>query len=365
MSACFIQSFKTNEVKNKLKPYKDALTCVSCHNPHVIVKVTGNDVFNAVCINCHEKPNAKKCTEAGVAKYMAKNSDLPHEKNANCVNCHMPPSGAIDIPHVSVHDHYIRKPMGHKEKEQLKKFLGLFAINEKKPDSLTIAKAYMAQYEKFEQKALYLDSAARYLSTQNRKDIRKNFKVLIQLYFLKNDFAEVHNLVHLFGSDSIFKNLLNKKSYDNENAWTAYRIGESYTYLGNQQEAIRYFEQATKLAPFIPDFINKLATAYASGGNNQTAHTYFTEALKENPRYIPAINNLGYLYVTEGNSNRAEQLYQQALKLDHDNENTLLNLAGLYNYQGKFAESKKILLSIQKKHPENKQVDAILKTLPK
>ncbi len=28
----------------------------------------------------------------------------------NCVNCHMPLKGAKDIPHVSIHDHYIRKP---------------------------------------------------------------------------------------------------------------------------------------------------------------------------------------------------------------------------------------------------------------
>ena len=42
MSQCFIKSFKPAEVKNKLKPYKDALTCITCHNPHVSVKVTGN-----------------------------------------------------------------------------------------------------------------------------------------------------------------------------------------------------------------------------------------------------------------------------------------------------------------------------------
>ena len=29
----------------------------------------------------------------------------------------MPKSGSIDIPHVTVHDHYIRKPITQKDKE--------------------------------------------------------------------------------------------------------------------------------------------------------------------------------------------------------------------------------------------------------
>ncbi len=367
MSQCFIKSFKPYEVKNKLKPYKDALTCITCHNPHVSVKVTGNEVFNNACKNCHQEGGKSNlaCTDKNVvAAKNAKHGHAPAEL-LNCVGCHMPKSGSIDIPHVTVHDHYIRKPITKKEKDKIKTFLGLYAINEKAPDSLTKAKAYVYQYEKFEQKGYYLDSAVKYLSIKNKDLIIKNFNALVQLYFLRNDYTKVISFVNQIGAADLIKTILNKKSYDNQHAWTCYRIAESYNYLNKVAEALTFFEQANKLAPFVPDFTDKLATCYATNGNNTLAHQYFTETLKENPKYVSAITNLGFLYLTEGNSNRAEQLYMQALELDPDNENTLLNLAGLYNFKGNKLETKNTLKILLKKHPDNKKAAQILSAMAK
>ncbi|MHB8262102.1 MAG: tetratricopeptide repeat protein [Bacteroidia bacterium] len=367
MSQCFIKSLNPAEVKNKLKPYKDALTCVTCHNPHVSVKVTGNEVFNNACKNCHHEGGKSnlECTDKNVVA--AKNAKQGHAPSEllNCVGCHMPKSGAIDIPHVTVHDHYIRKPITKKEKDKIKTFLGLFAINEKNPDSLTKAKAYISQYEKFEQKSYYLDSAHTYLSIKNKELVLKNFNALVQLYFLKNEYAKVISFVNQIGKDDLLKAVLNKKSYDNQHAWTCYRIAESYNYTGKATEALPFLEQANKLAPFVAEFTDKLATCYATNGNNTMAHQYFIETLKENPKYVPAITNLGFLYLSEGDANRAEQLYRQALKLDPDNENTLLNLAGLYNFKGNAVEAKNTLKQLLKKHPDNMNAKRILEEMSK
>ena len=94
-------------------------------------------------------------------------------------------------------------------------------------------------------------------------------------------------LLHQLGRDNLFANRLNKKSYDNQNAWTCYRIGECLNYLNKPNEALFAFQQANKLAPHVPEFIDKLATAYAIVGNNKMAHQYFEQALKENPKYAP------------------------------------------------------------------------------
>jgi tetratricopeptide (TPR) repeat protein len=363
MSQCFIKSFNPKEVKNKLKPYKDAMTCVTCHNPHVSVKVTGNEVFNNACLNCHQ-PNGKSnlsCSDKDVIAAQKNSSLITHNSKLNCVGCHMPKSGSIDIPHVTVHDHFIRKPVTQKEKDKIKTFIGLFAINEKSPDSLTKAKAYINQFEKFEQKNYYLDSAVKYLSAKNLK----NFDPLIQLYFLINDYVSATSLVNKFGKDELIKNRLNKQSYDNQHAWTCYRIAECYNYQNKTNEAIAFLEQANKLAPFVPEFTDKLATAYASTGNNKMAHQYFDATLKENPKYVPAIANLGFLYLTEGNSPVAEQLYNKALSLDPDNEDALMNMAGLYNFKGKTREAIEVLKQLIKKHPNNTKAQEILKMLDK
>jgi Tfp pilus assembly protein PilF len=365
MSKCFIKSCNPAKVINKLKPYKDALTCVTCHNPHVSVKVTGNEIFNAACLNCHGKKVEMNCTEKNVSVALKKSIFNIEDTKYSCVSCHMPKSTPTDIPHVTVHDHFIRKPITKKEKGKIKTFLGLFAINDKNPDSLTKAKANINQYEKFDQQTHYLDTALKFLSIKDKNNILKNFDALVQLYFLKNAYAKVTSLVTQIGKDNLFANRLNKKSYDNQHAWTCYRIGESYNYQGKPNEALFFFEQANKLAPFVAEFKNKLATAYATTGNYNLAHQYFTETLKENPKYVPAIANLGFLYLTEGNAQMAEKLYNQALALDPDNEEALMNMAGLYNFKGNIPEAKKTLQKILKKHPDNKKVQSILATMPK
>lgn len=364
MSQCFIKSFNPKEAKNKLKPYKDALTCVTCHNPHVSVKVTGNEVFNNACLNCHGKKLDKNCSKPEVAKALHASSLSPRPSSLlNCVSCHMPKSGSIDIPHVTVHDHYIRKPITKKEKEKIKTFLGLFAINEKAPDSLTKAKAYINQYEKFDLNKMYLDSAEKYLSTKNKTVLLKNFDALVQLNFMRNDFVKVSALVGQIGREVLFTNRLNKTSYDNQHAWTCYRIGESFNYLNKPEEALLAFQQANKLAPYVPEFIDKLATAYALVGNNKMARQCFEKALKENPKYAPSISNLGFLYLSEGNAAMAEKLYNRALALDPDNEDALMNMAGLKNYKGDKKGAIETLKQLIKKHPNSTRAKEVLKVL--
>ena len=178
-SKCFVNSFKLAD-STSLRPYKNALTCVTCHNPHVSVKVTGKEIFNNACKNCHNT-NTKNglCSEKENVRTLVQD---------NCVSCHMPRSGAIDIPHVSVHDHYIRKPMKKVEIEKVKEFIGLCAINEKNPSRAVKAKAYIQQYDRFDYNPIFLDSAKFYLSDKSTKDIQENFESLIHLYFIKLDY---------------------------------------------------------------------------------------------------------------------------------------------------------------------------------
>ena len=124
----------------------------------------------------------------------------------------MPKSGSIDIPHVTVHDHYIRKPISKTEKEKIKTFIGLFAINEKKPNIITRAKAYINQYEKFEQNKIFLDSAEQ-LVNQEKKLLTKS-KPLIQLYFIQKNFKNILTVVEeLGGQKYCLENLYSKQTH--------------------------------------------------------------------------------------------------------------------------------------------------------
>ncbi|MGZ3884792.1 MAG: tetratricopeptide repeat protein, partial [Bacteroidia bacterium] len=344
--------------------------CVTCHNPHVSVRETNKDVFNDACNNCHKTSGKSEllCTEPSVVRMrktigssgLTVNHPLP---TANCVNCHMPKSGSTDIPHVTVHDHYIRKPVTAEEKNKIKTFIGLYAINEKQPDDLTKAKAYINQYEKFDPQPQFLDSALHFLRDKTIEDILNNLQPLVQLYFIRQDFAKIISYAEKIGEEKLLENVLIKKMYSNEQAWTAYRIADSYFSTGNVQKAVKWFGQAVKLAPYNLEFRNKLGSAYMGVNAAGKAEEQFVFILKEHPKFIPAYTNLGYLKLTQNKAGEAEALYNSALKLDPDYEPLLLNLAGLKVYQKNYKAAMEILSRIVRKNPGNLKAKAALQQL--
>ncbi|MES2513399.1 MAG: tetratricopeptide repeat protein [Bacteroidota bacterium] len=362
-SACFIKSMesaKSNPSKS-LRPYKDAMTCVTCHNPHVSVRETNKEVFNDACRKCHEelgipggrgykfKENVNAfCSKPGITKA------------SNCVSCHMPKSGSIDIPHVTVHDHYIRKPMSKKDKAGIKEFIGLYAINEKNPTAYTKAKAYLNQYEKFENKISHLDSAAFYLKEKTDGDLRSNIELLIQLNFCKSDFTKIVGYASRLTDNYLLNSRLTKKNYANEDAWTSYRIGEACFNTGNIQRAITYYKNAVTLAPYVLDFRNKYGAALAANGLLPAADKELSSILKENPKHVSALTNLGFVKLRQGNVREAEELYFKALALDPDYEALLLNIAGLYAYKKNYNQAEVYLNRLLKHNPKNQQATQAL-----
>jgi len=140
MSQCFIQTAKKVEAnpdfKNQLRPYESAMTCVTCHNPHVSVKATNNDVFNNACKKCHNQTdhNSSECSEKIEKRNVV---------GDNCVSCHMLKNSTIDIPHVSVTDHFIRKPVPKNEVQKIKEFTRLACINNPNVSDLTKGIAFL------------------------------------------------------------------------------------------------------------------------------------------------------------------------------------------------------------------------------
>lgn len=356
MSKCFTESEKTkvkSQKINTLKPYKNALTCVTCHNPHVSVKTTGKEIFNNACKNCHTfplRPPHRGGYGGGIVG-----------GEADCVSCHMPKSGSTDIPHVSITDHFIRKPGTKNNIEQIKKFIKLVAINEKSPAPEILAEGYMNQYEKFGSSAALLDSAEKYLSAQSVEEIKSNFNLLVRLYFLKNDFEKIIFYSSKFPFSVLLNELLNQVSYSNEDAWTCYRIAEAFAQNGKINDAFLFYKKATELAPLHPDFLNKLAGTLMAQNKRDEAKNIYEKIIVENPKIASAWCNLGFICFLEQDFGNAEENYSRALALDPDYELAWLNKAQLYLTQGRKNEAKNILLMLLEKNPKNEKVRSLLK----
>ncbi len=372
-SQCFIVSSinvsrASTTNTNKLKPYKDAMTCITCHNPHVSVRETNPNVFNDACNSCHYKETKKIEGTKEIKNNLTFGSKLICSKKevtnkSNCVSCHMPKSGSIDIPHVTVHDHYIRKPITKKDKNGIKEFIGLYAINEKNPSSYIKAKAYINQYEKYEGKPDCLDSASFYLKDKTDADLKTNIDLLVQLYFNKNNFSKIVGYTNRITDAYLLNNKLTKKSYSNDDAWCSYRIGEAFYNMGNIQRAINFYKKSVDLAPYVLDFRNKYAAALAANNLLPNAEKEFLAILKENPKQVSALTSLGFVKLKQGNVKEAEVLYFKALALDPDYEALLLNIAGLYAYKKDFKQAEIYLNRLLKRYPNNEQAKLALKQI--
>ncbi|MCX6350705.1 MAG: multiheme c-type cytochrome [Bacteroidetes bacterium] len=285
-SKCFLGSMKDNQPK---------LNCITCHNPHVSVRQTGENSFNTKCKNCHQKESCKE------------NFNLRQKKNKNnCVSCHMPKSGAVDIPHVSITDHYIRVV---KKGENLTKGVGKFSrlacLNNPIPDNLSKAKAYLYFYEKFEHRAFHLDSAFKYIQD---------------------------------------------------------RVWQSYLYYHDEPNAVNYMIAAMIIEPYNLDYSNKLGTTYQMLPNTFKARQHFNFVLKENPKNVAAWNNMGLSYLVSFDAathntpdiiKGAEDNINKALSLDPDYEPANLNKVKVLLIKGKKNEALKLSQKMMQKFPKS------------
>jgi hypothetical protein len=350
LSPCFIRSAEKTGTANALRPFKGAMTCVTCHNPHVSVTETGKDVFNNACRSCHA---------VSAASVTAAHKKIG--KWQNCVTCHMPVSGSTDIPHVTVHDHYIRKPVSKNEKGMIKKFLGLYSVNELLPDPHTRARAYLTQYEKFSQKPEFLDSAELILA-QIPRLIDKVHSVL-HLQFMRGDYPGMQKVIEQLGEGRLQNAVFINTSYDNRDAWTCYRVAECFSATRKHTTAVKWLRKAVELAPYNPDFRNKLGTALLAVNSPAEAMKEFEFILRENPSYVSAYSNLGYLRLSQGFPAEAHRLFAQGLALDPDNVQLLLNLASYHLYIEDLQTARKYLEKVLLKDPHNLKARQAMRTL--
>lgn len=333
LSKCFINSSKQNQDNSKA----ETITCITCHNPHVSVKVTGKQIFNNACNTCHSVKNS--CKE-----------DLKtrNEKNDDCVSCHMQKSGTIDIPHVTVTDHWIKIPAKKETINKLKEFAGIYCINNNHVDFDSKCEAYLNYFEKFSGEKSSLDSAENYF-----KFISKSDEIIskVHLYFLKNDFGKIV---------SETKDIIPESVSD---AYTSYRIGQAFQNENIFTLSEKWYKHAILLAPDNLDFLNKYGAVLIIQNKINDGIMILEKSIQKNPKQYIAITDLGFAYLKKNDTAKAMELYNKALSLNPDFEQAMLNKAGLYNYLGKTTEAKNILKQILKHDSQNATVIALLKSI--
>jgi len=263
----------------------------------------------------------------------------------------MPKNGSIDIPHVAVTDHYIRRNPGVQKQDEVIRFIGMQCYNNPHPDQLTRARAFLEFYERYEAQSPFLDSALQYLKDAGISMDHGLQPDLIRVYFLQENYAKISSLA------------ADHKPATIQDAWTAYRIGESYYRQNKPREAIAFLQRSVQIKPLALDFQNKLTMAYLSDKQWQKARETALLIQRENPRYAMAWFHLGYLAMIEQRWKLARQYLQQALLLNPDHVQTLINLSVVLHQMGETKFIPPLLNHARKLEPDNAQIQAMLNDL--
>ena len=334
----FIMASHVDRLKQSACFTNSEMNCITCHNPHHSVQKESPNFFNDKCLSCHED-----CKDE-------------FRENDNCIACHMPSSSTIDIPHVSIHDHKIGIHNTEDTIVTKGKFIGLEAVNNANPSKIIRAKAYLYQYEKFDAQAYLLDSA---LNLLNDIVLEKSFNERIHLYFLKEDYTAILNVCNSLEDLS-----LDKMSYDNSDAWTAYRIAQAHQ---NQElgisQTLFYYQKAVELAPYVLEFRLKLADMYSNTNSFSLAEKEYRTLIGQFSKHESAWCNLGYVLLKQGQNQSAMECYDKALKLNPQHIQSLLNKASLLILDGDFNKGKLYLKRILDIEPNNSKAVYLLSTL--
>ncbi len=332
MSACFRETWSDGST------FKE-ITCLTCHDPHLPIDEIDPGHFDSTCQTCHSEPDHLTCTDPGV---------VAGTTSETCVSCHMPTSGATDIPHVRVTDHYIRIPgeeearLSRLEADEQKAFVRLAGLVETRPDAHQKADGYLAFNEQITNRPGTLDSAAVELRRAQRLNPEADLtRSWIRLWHLKEDYAAIRRYVA--GRDLSTIN----------DAWTLSWIGEAYSASGELQTASTFFHRAVELKPDFLRFKDRLATTYTNLGDYDRAITLFSEILDGDRNFDRSINNRGFAFLLSGRLEEAEADFKAAIALDPNAEMALANLASLYYNTGKADDARPLVRRLLKIRPLN------------
>lgn len=288
MSKCFTQSNS-----DSIESYNPNLnfTCINCHNPHVSVRATNIERFNSTCTDCHGKKEELKLCTANESEILAQDN--------NCVSCHMPASGSEDIPHVSIHDHYIRKP-GDKMNTK-GKVVGLKSINGGDTSEIQQLMAYLTYFEKFDQNQFYISKAS---DLAEKTGVEHYSKQAVHYWYNLQNYKKVVGISRSLESSKV------------KNAFTAYQIGQSHYNELDYSQALIWYNRSIELMPLQLDYRIAKVQVLLELSRIEQAKTELDYLFGQQQK-LPEVWYLKGIYLTQkGELYKAKLAFQKVLSLD-------------------------------------------------
>jgi Tfp pilus assembly protein PilF len=336
LSDCFIKS-------------DGAMTCITCHNPHIPVQEVSKKFFNDKCIDCH---SVQTLSPTVLPK-------TDHREISDCITCHMRQGATADVLHVNFTDHWIRKEievLSEKENEDLyekdaldkRHTIAIVLKNFNNPDDefadMNLGIAYVMYYETKHPHFEYLKRAIPLLE-ENLKKFPEHKNGLYHLgiaYLRENKITDAINT------------LTKLIEIDPENASAYSMLGRSYEKASSPLKAIESYNSSLNIFPENVSVLHNLGDLLYSGEMINEAIEVYKKAITIISNKPAILNNLGDLYLYKmQNIDAAIELFEQALGFDPDMMQALNNLGNAFMLQGKTLEAEAIFKKVIEKDPKN------------
>ena len=333
----------------------EAMTCVTCHDPHEGFRQSGPDYFNATCRTCHEPAPLQAAMPTPALREQ-------HAPAANCFSCHMPKVTAEDAPHASFTDHKIRV-VRNDEVERVGGGSRLVPYFDRDEGDSPIAGIAYVTYARqgggraaFRQGLSILDRAL-----EERPEAGEAQLVLgvarLQMGDARGALAPLRRAVELEENPERLNALAQATERSGgalAEAERLYRralalqpaaadvrtnLGRVLEAQGRVAEAVGEYRKAIAEEPWLAEAHTLLGGALAKAGEADRAIAALREAITLDPSQADALTNLAVLLAQRGEGTEAGRRFRQAVAADPRNANAQANLALYHLNEGRLPEA--------------------------
>ena len=139
----------------------------------------------------------------------------------------------------------------------------------------------------------------------------------------------------------------------------------AYQGTGELKKSETIMDEALKLNPNNPYFLNNMGITQHKLGNYILAEEYFLRGLKIVPNYINILNNIGNLKKDLDQTNEALNYYKKSLSINPKVIQTLFNISICYQSLGNFDKAKNYLESLLKVDSKFTTADRLISSMTK
>ena len=302
-SNCFIGSSQS----------KKAMSCTTCHDPHSSSTNLPHAYWNQKCLNCHHME------ELSLA-HTQRQLDTPETEN--CVRCHMQISEPVDLRHVTIHDHWIRRWVEEPNRNVTPRYapgpnvkLVPFTWPDGTNESLEIQALAYAELKIMDRAQEVLLKAIA-IKTPRPLLQQKKSSLHQAIQYLSDPRSQLlaARLLWSTGKSSAALEIVNKILITTPLDTQALILRTALLAdKGAGNQALKDARQAVSIDPSDPILLMTLARVEATHGSQKAALESYSQVLKRFSYSTIAMTRLGEILLGRGENEGARRLYQQAV----------------------------------------------------